>query len=528
MDPDGNPYVPLAKPGVSVYMSCVPTEHVRGIDADGRIEIAENTPPWECCVSFALSVVNKQGLKRDLTWASNLAQDRFNQDCCEWGVHRLISLRRLHDPSNGYLGQPNDQLAIQVRLRLPHFRLKVFTTEALRRHHGFGIADLTTPNYTSSPPLMMSTAGGGGGGGTAAPGLETDSLIRIYEEFQCKTIQSFRDQVATDLGLACPHQLRLWAQTQPWSDVAATPRDLLKVIGNGDEAPQPAAGGGPAVAQPVTLAHVLQAHQDGVGEARIFAEVSGDGGLAFLPSSVKEGDDGGQYHNQEMEQEGEMVASRGGGGGGGRTIGTTGGPSCCLIPTIAGRPLSTSLRMLPEPTDPTAQELAQAAGLANPNQPQVNGNSHPLSDPYQVLLFLKYLQVEGAAPSPHPPTTNNKKQKTSRLDFLSHLVIPSDASARCIFEAVAARVGKRPEDLRALVETPPFCWQPPIHQGDEPQITRFKCLDCPPSLAAMEEGAAAIEKGPPEEKGKKGPILMTCKDMGIQNGEILCFFEKGR
>lgn len=81
VDPNGNPYVPLAKPGVSVYLTCCPTQYVRGLSPSGRlcmdpmadylpnIHSANGLPPidtWECCVAFALAVVNQTGARRNL------------------------------------------------------------------------------------------------------------------------------------------------------------------------------------------------------------------------------------------------------------------------------------------------------------------------------------------------------------------------------------------------------------------------------------------------------------------------------
>jgi hypothetical protein len=103
----------LEKPGVSVYLACRPTVMVEG-EVDDNME-DEDGPVWECCCTFSLTVCNAQQLRRDVTWHSNLTDDRFHSQCREWGVHRLVSLRRLRDESLGFLR--NDTLTVQVRLK---------------------------------------------------------------------------------------------------------------------------------------------------------------------------------------------------------------------------------------------------------------------------------------------------------------------------------------------------------------------------------------------------------------------------
>lgn len=158
VDPSGNPYVPLAKPGVSVYLTCSPTQYMRGLAPSGRmcVDPAADEMPylnpadsraedvWECAVAFTLAIVNQTGARRDLPWSSNLLHDRFRPHCREWGVHRLVSLRRLQDSANGYLSETGS-IKVEACLRLACSSLKVFTSDGMREYAGFGLANVHAP-----------------------------------------------------------------------------------------------------------------------------------------------------------------------------------------------------------------------------------------------------------------------------------------------------------------------------------------------------------------------------------------------
>jgi hypothetical protein len=148
VDPSGNPFVPLVRPGVSMYLSCCPTSEVTGVSpTDGKMETRQPGGDWECCVGFTLSICNRRGTRRSVAWASNLAHDRFCPEVREWGVHRLMSLRRLRDPANGYLLE-DGAIKVQARVRLLYMKVRVLTHRYFRRHQGFGLLDPTTCSAT--------------------------------------------------------------------------------------------------------------------------------------------------------------------------------------------------------------------------------------------------------------------------------------------------------------------------------------------------------------------------------------------
>jgi len=219
MDPNGNPFVQLPKPCVSVYLACSPV----GFDDEDAIAAADD---WECCCSFSLTIMNQGRVRRDVTWHSNLREDRFHPHTREWGVHRLLSLRRIRDHGSGFLGAM-DSIHIQARIRLLYITLRVFTSPSFRNHQGFGVVDPTT-----TPPLS-------------------------YDIQQMTTVTKVRAMIAKDLNLPSPDHLRLWVVTQQWAESPAAPRLLLT-----DDM-------GPLLV-PTTN------HLDGVGVVRVWAEVSGD------------------------------------------------------------------------------------------------------------------------------------------------------------------------------------------------------------------------------------------------------------
>ncbi|KAM3573011.1 hypothetical protein VYU27_005005 [Nannochloropsis oceanica] len=363
VDPNGNPYVPLAKPGVSVYLTCCPT-HANGL------------PPidtWECCVAFALAVVNQTGARQH---------------------------------ANGYLSEKGS-IKVQAHLRLACLSLKLFTSDAMKGYRGFGLAEFSNAALTARggkvrsclspppppPPLVPAeqpqvafTAavdieglgdGEGGLGGVimemeegmeeegeekeeededeegreeakeegeedeldlnplpllpppppllsavanpssspaswtcapttavAPPTKDTDSSnpslssslapthpppFRVYEVFQCMTVAAFRRLLARDLlppslTFSSSSSLRLWTVTQPWADLPAAPRELVRSLPPSDHPSLPedldwAEASIETLEEHQTLAMALDAHVDSVGEARVWVEIAGDGGL---------------------------------------------------------------------------------------------------------------------------------------------------------------------------------------------------------------------------------------------------------
>lgn len=248
MDPTGNSFVQMPRPGVSVYLSCCPTAQVTGLDEDGRMQVQESAgeeSTWQCCAAFSLTIHNASKARRDVTWHSNLVDDRFYPGCREWGVHRLLSLRRLRDPTNGWLDEQG-RLRVVARLCLQHMTLKIVTTESLRSHQGFGVVD----------PTDKALCG-----------------VMTLELPQCTRLSSLRSQVATYMGLASPDRVRLWVFTQPWAESVSAPRVLLT---------DPADGPSPSILP------LLGPHMDGINEVRLWAEIGGDGGYQQAPQVVDE------------------------------------------------------------------------------------------------------------------------------------------------------------------------------------------------------------------------------------------------
>lgn len=185
VDPTGNNFVSMTRPGVSVYLSCCPTDRVLGVDSDdGRMLVTETDgEDWQCCAAFSLSIANASRVKKDQTWHSNLADDRFHPGCREWGVHRLLSLRRLKDSANGWLDS-SGAFRVVARLMLLRMGLKIVTGTSLGAHRGFGVVDPTSRSLHSAMYLDVP---------------------------QCIKLSVLRWQVAAALGLASPDQLRLWS-----------------------------------------------------------------------------------------------------------------------------------------------------------------------------------------------------------------------------------------------------------------------------------------------------------------------------
>ena len=188
---------------------------------------------------------------------------------------------------------------MQARLRLSHYRVKLFTSAAFQAHtDGFGVAHLAYRGPRLQPPqrslanasaaaLKAATASfSSSSTTTAAPALEKDAaaeteaepLFRLYDVFQSTSVAAFTAIVAHDLGLPDASRLRLWAVTQPWADSPSAPRELLRpllppnhplaILHHHVLAQQglgPAAAGALLADQEMTLAVALHSHQDGVG-----------------------------------------------------------------------------------------------------------------------------------------------------------------------------------------------------------------------------------------------------------------------
>jgi hypothetical protein len=136
VDPVGNPNVYFPEPGVSVYLACslaTPSGGEEEPDVNGD---------WECCCAFSLTAVNQQKKGRNVTWHSSMLNDRFHKNRKNWGVHSLLPLTKLKDPSSGFVVE--DSLKLKVRLRLLYLTVKVIRTSSLGSHRGFGVVDTST------------------------------------------------------------------------------------------------------------------------------------------------------------------------------------------------------------------------------------------------------------------------------------------------------------------------------------------------------------------------------------------------
>lgn len=246
VDPVGNPNVYFLEPGVSVYLACSLANTSNGVNGASTVseEENENGLDWECCCAFSLTACNQQRKGRNVTWHSSMLNDRFHKNRKNWGVHSLLPLTKLKDPSSGYV--MDDTLRLKVRLRLLYLTVKVVRSSSLAMHRGFGIVDTT----------------------------ETQMLS--YELFHCTTLAKFKEMLVRDLGLPSADYLRLWVFTQPWPDTVLCPRDILANETNNQQ--QQPDSNDEELNSP-TLFSLLQLHMDGLGVARVWAECSSDGGF---------------------------------------------------------------------------------------------------------------------------------------------------------------------------------------------------------------------------------------------------------
>jgi hypothetical protein len=507
---------------------------------------------------------------------------------------------------------------VQARLRLSHYRIKLFTSAALKAHaNGFGVAHLTyrgprlqpptrslaeasaaalaaatssttTTASASSSSSSSSSEGMKNGGDEEKENEKEEPLFRLYDMYQSTTVAAFTALVARDLGLPDPSRLRLWAISQPWADSPSAPRELLRPLLPPDHplavlhhqvlAQQglgPAAAGALLADQEMTLAVALRSHQDGVGEARVWAEVSGDGGLQWSALAVgvgmgaggEESEDGDgedegeeegmeeddddedddddmvqqaqQQAQQQVQQQAQQQVWTGASASAAAAVAAamqvafdeeasssrasdhhhnqqqyhhqhhhSQGPPR-LVPTRPDAPLSSTVRLLPDPLDPL--EVAEAAvaaaavamapdveeeeedGDAAVMPPPAPGPLMVMQQPQQdaaahaaeaaeaaaagqgeeneeeeeeddddghpapcVLLFIKHLRV-AASSSPGP-----------RLEYMTHALLPVTAPVRALFEALVPLAADNAEGdpsdpcsgFSLMVEAPPSSWQP--------------------------------------------------------------------
>ncbi|GLD95078.1 hypothetical protein PINS_up003703 [Pythium insidiosum] len=178
--PSGNPHEPLYKDKVlSVYLVLT--------DLDRR------PSDWITSAVFSLSVVNHLDAARRIEWHSCLADNKFDSNVTNWGVHSLGSLKTLHNPANGFL--VNDSLTVSASVRLMSITFRLIMERDLKAHHHLGLADLANVD-TVVMPFCAS--------------LE-DLLQRLRRDYDMDTTQ-----------------VRVWCFNQPVvSGQALRPRKLL-------------------------------------------------------------------------------------------------------------------------------------------------------------------------------------------------------------------------------------------------------------------------------------------------------------
>ncbi|KAJ0409011.1 hypothetical protein ATCC90586_005195 [Pythium insidiosum] len=178
--PSGNPHEPLYKDKVlSVYLVLT--------DLDRR------PSDWVTSAVFSLSVVNHIDSTRRIEWHSCLADNKFDSNVTNWGVHSLGSLKTLHNPANGFL--VNDTLTVSASVRLMSITFRLIMEQDLKAHHHLGLADLANV-HTITMPFCAS--------------LE-DLLQRLRREYHMDTAH-----------------VRVWCFNQPVvSGQALRPRKLL-------------------------------------------------------------------------------------------------------------------------------------------------------------------------------------------------------------------------------------------------------------------------------------------------------------
>lgn len=461
VDPVGNPNVYFLDPGVSVYLACALATDANSAAGNGDDE--NDAGDWECCCAFSLTACNQQRKGRNVTWHSSMLNDRFHKNRKNWGVHSLLPLTKLKDPSSGFVVE--DSLKLKVRLRLLYLTVKVIRTPSLGSHRGFGVVDT---------------------------GNDSDPSVLSYELFHCTTLSHFKDLLVKDLGLSSPQALRLWVFTQPWPDTVLCPREIL--INEPHHGAAAAANNETADddLQSPTLFSLLQLHMDGLGVARVWAECADDHGFcsnATTTTPVARPTEemaaaGAVETGEEMAVVKEEVAAA-------STL-----HHLRVTPTEAAA-AAMSRQHVPGivrcgPTSvlhnvPLWPDSRDAASAQNAMQVAAAGSSSSgagAGSDLHVLVFLKWL-------NPH----------TGQIAYLTHSVLRVSTPLHHLFSLVGSLMQQPPHLLSAHVETTPANWQPGA-------CTMHRTILCPSFVADQVQGGAGGQ---------------TIRDAAIDNGQILTF-----
>ncbi|KAJ0394264.1 hypothetical protein P43SY_004641 [Pythium insidiosum] len=199
--PSGNPHEPLYKDKVlSVYLVLT--------DLDRR------PSDWVTSAVFSLSVVNHIDSTRRIEWHSCLADNKFDSNVTNWGVHSLGSLKTLHNPANGFL--VNDTLTVSASVRLMSITFRLIMEQDLKAHHHLGLADLANV-HTITMPFCAS--------------LE-DLLQRLRREYHMDTAHAISQQLRCDVSelMLFKEEIAPTLISGPliWSDETPTDTSLLQ------------------------------------------------------------------------------------------------------------------------------------------------------------------------------------------------------------------------------------------------------------------------------------------------------------